>query len=480
MIPIMIVEDEFLVRAGLRTCIDWEKEGFEIVAEAQNGEEALAKYEKFHPSIIITDIRLPKIDGIEMMKKLREQEEDVSFIVISAYDNFHYAKEAIRVGVDNYFLKGDLDAGELLRTLQKLRSEHQSQEKMPEQIWPKSMKELYLNSTLNEQHNPNWKQQLDSVCLLYFKMNGSSQEMLDAMILDLFSRNNIGCWKMEADNGCWFMYESSSYEDAVFDELTHMFHRYVDEKIILVRTEQLSHYADIKEAIYHANLSYECQTQPQMNGFKAEKENEKKKIQCVHDIIHELIGSMKYQKLDETLELLEKMEATIISSRTPSALFVGLYRIIGLLAEHDLTMIVANEYEQLLELMDIRQIFDTLADYVKQLLGEKEENTNIYILKVKEYVENNYQKPIRIKELSNYIHVSPNYLGKIFYLNTGTYLKDYINSMKMEKARELLSTRKYKINEVADQVGIEDQRYFSKLFKKMFGVSPTEYEKNIQ
>ena len=126
MIPVMIVEDEFLVRAGLRTCIDWEKEGFEIVAEAGDGQEALALYEKYHPAIVITDIRLPKMDGIHMMKALAGRK--VSFIVISAYDDFQYAKESISIGVANYFLKGDMDREELLETLRSLKSRYAREE----------------------------------------------------------------------------------------------------------------------------------------------------------------------------------------------------------------------------------------------------------------------------------------------------------------------------------------------------------------
>ena len=87
MIPVMIVEDEFLVRAGLKTSIQWEQEGFEIVAEAQNGEEALKLFEACRPAVIVTDIRLPGIDGIGMMKELRKRKAKVSFIVVSAYDD---------------------------------------------------------------------------------------------------------------------------------------------------------------------------------------------------------------------------------------------------------------------------------------------------------------------------------------------------------------------------------------------------------
>ena len=117
MIPVMIVEDEFLVRAGLKTSIRWEQEGFEIVAEAQNGEEALKLFEACRPAVIVTDIRLPGIDGIGMMKELRKRKAKVSFIVVSAYDDFQYAKEAIGIGVANYFLKGDLNTEEFLETL---------------------------------------------------------------------------------------------------------------------------------------------------------------------------------------------------------------------------------------------------------------------------------------------------------------------------------------------------------------------------
>lgn len=486
MVSIMIVEDEFLVRAGLTTCIEWEKEGFEVVAEAQNGEEALEKYNRLHPSIIITDIRLPKMDGLTMMRKIREQKETVGFIIISAYNDFQYAKEAINIGVENYFLKGELHPEALLNTLREMRTKYQLEGNENQRIWPKTLQGLYAKSGWIEKQTVDWKQKLSEVCLLHLKTDVSRTEMLRsemlvAMVTDFFSRKGVQCWKLNSENGLWFIYENVEDDGWAWNELNHTFERYVDEKVVLAKTKTLSQYVDLKEAIYHVILlcEYQCNHGKKDNISVNESCDEKKEMQNIHDIIYEIIKSTKRQNVGEMLKLLEQMKETVINSRMPAALFVGVFRIVGVLAEHDVSISAAREYEKLLEYMDVNQIFSELSEYMKCIFDEKEKNSNVYILKVKEYVENNYQKPIRIKELSDYIHISPNYLGKIFYVNTGTYLKDYINSVKMEKAKELLGSKQYQVNEVAEMVGIEDQHYFSKMFKKFVGVSPTEYEKSI-
>lgn len=471
MIPVMIVEDEFLVRAGLRTCIDWEKEGFEIVAEAGDGQEALALYEKYHPAIVITDIRLPKMDGIHMMKALAGRK--VSFIVISAYDDFQYAKESISIGVANYFLKGDMDREELLETLRSLKSRYAREEGEAQPERTHTIKELYLSpeSVLEDLAGV---PENGGAHLLYYTAENANTQMLDAMVSDFFFRSKTDCIRLESEKGSWFLYASGNGEETV-RELSRMFERYVEEEIVLASSRSLDQYPDIKEAVYHVLLVREQRAQKERGRTAQKWVDEGRVLAWIRQTETELMGAMKFHKYDEAAKLLAELRIAMIEGMSPTLLFDGVYRLLGCFTRCNEEIHAARTYSELMESLDLETIFDTLAMYVDEFRGKREDNGNTYILRVKEYVEKHYQEPILIRDLSDYVHVSPNYLGKIFYLNTGEYLKDYINSVKMEKAKELLLTRRYPVSEVADMVGMEDQRYFSKLFKKHCGVSPKEF-----
>ena len=474
MIPVMIVEDEFLVRAGLRTSIDWNAEGFEIVAEAQNGEEALELYQRYHPSIIITDIRLPKMDGIEMMKELRKQKAKVSFIVVSAYDDFQYAKESIGIGVANYLLKGDLDVCELKETLHSLIREPNLEKDGRDSEHPKMLKALYLCKDVAEFAAQIWEQSPSCLYLLFFRARNANPRMLEAMVCDLLSGKDIECIKLEDEGGSWFLYAGTPEgQDQITEELAHMFRRYVDEKITIARSENLYQYTDMKEAVYHVLLSYEYRSN-QAYRIRDGRQEEKEAIRQIRSTENGLAEKLRFQKYEEAQEQLEELHHRIVILGAPSVLSASVYRLLGVLAECDEELHASRLYENIMGSLSLPCIFETLSALIGDIQMKKEDD-NIYVLKVKEFIEQNYREPLRIKDLSDYIHVSPNYLGKLFYVNTGEHLRDYINSVKLEKAGKLLASRKYQVSEVAVMVGIEDQRYFSKLFKKYYGVPPKEF-----
>ena len=124
MIPVLIVEDEFLVRVGLQSMIDWEKYGFCVVADAPNGEKALELYHQYHPRLILTDIRMSPMDGLELMKRIREIDQSVHFVVISAYSEFEYAQQAIRYGVELYLNKSCFTTEDIDPVLQRIAAQY--------------------------------------------------------------------------------------------------------------------------------------------------------------------------------------------------------------------------------------------------------------------------------------------------------------------------------------------------------------------
>lgn len=121
MYKVIIVDDEVLVRVGLKTTIDWEANGFIIVAEASNGEQGYEQYKKFSPDVIITDIKMPKKDGLWLIEKIRKENSHAKILVLTCYDDFDYARKALKFGVDEYILKSEVEDEELISVMKSIK-----------------------------------------------------------------------------------------------------------------------------------------------------------------------------------------------------------------------------------------------------------------------------------------------------------------------------------------------------------------------
>ena len=131
---ILIADDEFLVRLGLKTTIDWEQHGFIIVGEAKNGKEALELFEQSDPDILLTDIRMPVMDGLEVIQTVKQKKRSLKCVILTHYDDFNYAKEAIKLGASDYILKSDLNSDNLFSILNRISNEIDAETKKSSEL----------------------------------------------------------------------------------------------------------------------------------------------------------------------------------------------------------------------------------------------------------------------------------------------------------------------------------------------------------
>ncbi|MBA2132152.1 response regulator [Hydrogenispora sp. UU3] len=122
MYKVMIVDDEVLVRIGLKTTINWEDIGFTVAAEASNGEQGFEQYKKHHPDVLITDIKMPKRDGLWLIEEIRKENQDIKILVLTCYDEFSYARKALQLGADDYILKSEVEDEELISVMKKIKN----------------------------------------------------------------------------------------------------------------------------------------------------------------------------------------------------------------------------------------------------------------------------------------------------------------------------------------------------------------------
>lgn len=468
MIPVMIIEDEFLVRVGLKTSIGWERCGYEVVAEAEDGEEAIEKFKKYRPRLVVTDIRLPQKGGLEVMREIKSMDNDVKFIIVSAYDDFEVAREAIKIGVENYFLKGSIDPDEVEKTLECIR-EKSDWSLMTQKIEGKKDTGLFFNVKTGE-----YKEGIYIVCA---EIKNADVEKIIAMLEIMYTEKNIFYRFIKKDRQIIYLIALKEYSvDEIVKITGRVFKRYLNEKVYVGISEKKGEEFDVEEAVWEAILA--CEHARLLSDteyeFYTESENAYENIKM---LVNELEGRFRYGSSGNSRKTLEEIFREFGKNYGVKDFYRLLYKTIGILA--DAEVMEGNIFSDLVGTMSYREVLDSLVIWF-ELYEEKngKEKENSYVSLTKKIIRENLKEQLNLGMLAEAVHISPNYLGKVFKLNTGEYVTDCITRMRMEKARELLRQKKYNISQIADMVGIPDQRYFSKLFKKYYGVTPKDYMKS--
>ena len=476
MIPVMLVEDEFLVRVGLKTCIPWEELGYQIVAEADSAETALQKYQENAPQLIITDIRLPHKSGIELMHILRSRDKSVRFIIISAYDDFSIAQQAIEVGVDGYFVKGNLDTDKLSRLLSELRTERfgdQGKLSAKPAKAKETMQKIYKNwpTLRKDQRLATLREGNQSLYLVLFQAPGTQIGEFTEMVSSYLNSQNIPHYFLEETARAWtFLAVDQQHLTIAMNKVLLMSARYLNNGIRIGVSSDYFLREDLENTIFEALLAA---NHPSDTGTVLEYYAERA-AWPTKGTLKQFEELLRLGCFQDAAAMLDTMFQSLLERYSVKNFLGTMYGLIGIL-----TVCGANpaEFRNILEKLELGSIFSQLKEQTLRLeeKGEVLAQDNAYVKKAKDYILCHLKQRLKVNTIAQAVHVSPNYLGRIFLNETGEYLTDYINRSKIEYAKEVLSERQHNVMEVAALVGIPDQRYFSKLFKKYCGVTPSEY-----
>lgn len=491
MIPIMIVEDEFLVRLGLKSMIDWHSYGFSIVADASNGQEGLELYEKHHPYLIITDIRMSPVSGLEMMRKIRAMDPDVKFIIISAYNDFEYAQQAISCGVELYLTKSTFKNEDLAQILPKLAASYNR-----------------INSDPDAALQPAL-QSFDSVF--------PDMSNLDR-VLNVLSGNGLGTgthlWMACRSDASVHATPSPSMQCTILENLLN--HRGIpcqsflrkDFLICLCKTDDWIALKQIAKEAHDTLLNYTMSpcyfgiSLPFEDMSKLSRALSEASLACneflfdkdtvchcfspksttldfaslkLDTAIEGLMSTVFSSRQEETLYTLEKI---VFSCQNYRSLEYALFSVISAFIEYDSSNTLMPLLERALKKDDLTHIILFLKDWILTipLLSMPVEDTaSKYVDTVISYIKDHLEERLSIQSLSSMVHLSPNYLGKIFSQKTGTFINQYITNCRMNKACDLLRQTDLPINTIGEMVGVPNPHYFSKLFRDTMGMSPSKY-----
>ncbi|WP_461206573.1 response regulator transcription factor [Clostridium sp. DL1XJH146] len=529
MIKIMIVDDEQIVRQGIKFIIDKEFSGIlKVVAIAKSGREAIELFEEERPSIILMDIQMPGINGIEAIKQIRHINPHVRGVIISAYEQFEYAKQALELGVNDYILK-PINRDKLKNVLNKIITEIEDEKKnknkemdIQEKLYmmAPALEDGYVYSILMDcnyrQQACDYRNLLDiekeygyfiviefekeiitkSVkneinighSVLYKKIRDSIKYKCKSVV-GMISVNRIGIVVYEDK-------EENSYEQKEMAlELAINIHKSL-AKIIetdlsigigsCYKNEEINNsYFEAIKALGETADKKVMHIKDLVNNVKLENSYNLIEIKNEEDIIikkikegnvHEVDMKMKdfFDKLYGQHKECEDIVKNIVIELMVLINMVA-YRH-GLIIEEYADLSYIDELKQIKEYYNLKNRCIIKAKKIaKEINLEKENKVSNEILEAVEYIKNNYNKELHLKDVADVVAISPQYFCKVFKEELGVNFIDYLTRVRIEQAKKMLNEDNLSIKEICFKIGYNDPNYFSRLFKRIVGVSPKEF-----
>ena len=551
MVKVFLVEDEYAIREGIKKSVDWEQHGFELVGEAGDGEVAFPKIIKTKPDILITDIRMPFMDGLELSKLVKKELPDIRIVVLSGYDDFNYAKEAISIGVEEYILKpvsGDKLMEELGRIAESVKTKKQEQELRTKYIRDREEikileQQKFLHDVIGGKMSMGESLELGkelgiditaayyaTVLMQVFPKNvqsidaeeySSSKEATYVKLKEIYSdKDHVYLYEQVGDVLCFL--ERADDEEEInknirtgIEDIKQMMSEYDDlmffisvGKVVDRIRDVNSSYADASKKfaeryMYTDSFVFYEESEDDKEGIREDVREDRKSTSSKNLDINSLDVSMLSKKTiynflrngtlsevdDLVNEYFESMGGEAIESMMLRQYVLMESMLSAVAFLENLGMNKENISEMLGDLsntMQYAESVDSAKDYIRELLTCLIEHRNqmsdkryVEIIdKAKEYIQGNYKNDdMSLQTVASYVNVSSNHFSAIFRKETGDTFIDYLTTVRMDKAKDLLTCTSMKTSDVGFEVGYRDPHYFSYIFKKTQGMSPKEYRR---
>lgn len=505
MLKVIIVDDEPWVLEGLRTMVDWGKYGFEVCGEALNGPDALKLIQEQQPELVLTDINIPAINGLELITRLNEvMAKPPRFVILSGYDDFQYAKIALRQRVEQYLLK-PIDDEEIEMLLSRLGSIIQNEIASEEENRKRQasicshLLARFIQGEDNEElrhlahHLLKLQPDTELVCILIPAASSGLDTELD---MNGGFPWELSCAFQDSEGRHGLLVQSASLTPEGLEAAAILLQRELAERqtepVAVVVSDRLTGIGSLRE-LYLQTLEV----------WKLKYRREKNRIFYYSDL-KKLRSEREFHE-DSFRELLQKVKAgdtaeLLSNVRDAFAIFAG-----KLLTVEEVQAEVAH-----LEMTLCRQVMEMKGDpdrimsrlqaehgslgglgdyfllshYVHKLCMEtagylaelKRANEGNTMYNVIQYVDLEFRGKLQLQDLARHFHMNSTYLGQLFRKETGRSFSEYVNEKRIEAAKGLLKRTQLKISDIAQQVGFSNTDYFIDKFKGIVGVPPSVYK----
>lgn len=511
MLKVFLVDDDIFVRKGIQTLINWNAYGFEVCGEADNGEDALEKIHQLKPDLVLTDIRMPVLDGLELIERVNsEMNHAPSFIVISGYNDFKYAQKALRFGVEDFLLK-PVDQDEIHATLervsetivQRIEEHGYTRELSAETIIRPFLADDVEMSKIKHMEHPILhaneytfaKIEVNGMYLDYPSLEHSIENIVfrdEGAEYVTFYEDGIGCYCLVVTD--LFLTKNQYTLQEYFMEVDRELKKQLDFPICI-------YIGDTVDTMLELRHSYTTARDLIQYKYIFNETNVIDYNVTNKQIYYIDIEKMEY---DQMLEYVEENNIEGIRKQVHSMLQSAVNK--NLAKDAIRTIVNRLNHEILKQIKDANK-YDQTMDHFKQMiewdqypltLGQIEELWSCFLLEcasllkewnhtqmkgtihqIKKFIHSHYDQPITMKSIANEFYMNPVYMGQLFKKTYGIYFKDYILNVRITEAKKLLRTTDFRVYEVAQKVGFNNPDYFVTQFEKTVGTTPSQYRKQL-
>lgn len=503
---VLIIDDEFITRQGIKHMILWEQEGFQIVGEASNGQEGLEMIEKYQPDIVLADIVMPVLNGIDFSLILQERYPDIRLIILSSYDNFEYVRTTLLNGAVDYVLKPTLNPEILLHALKKaVRSIPGFQlERQDSDVSAKIQLERYLSG---------YEMELDKElvqCFPYMsyrilaadmkkacKNNRRQMDQLQELLQERLRRDGFENFQMiwlDQEILCCVLNYMKKREEELLAAVreTSDIAGQITDRLLFVLSDPFTELSRIRE-IYEEKIR-PCLGQ-KFYFFDRNMISEKEYIPCEarrfqYEQYTELLKQKQYR---QALVILEQYTEYLAEIRHDEYVSKNLLKnlLYNFLMEVEKYGVEADslrgEFFRCIDEADhiekYRQcckerIFCRMEEIAEKL--EESTGDDARIAEIKEYILTHYKEKLDLTDIAREFSFNYHYISSYFNQHIPEGFSGYLNTVRIEKSCALLRETKMPISDISVEVGYSDHGYYCRMFRKIMGQTPSQYRHSIK
>ena len=521
MYKVLIADDEKIIRMGLCGIIDWNAEGFEIAAQAANGSEALQLIESMNPDMVLIDIKMPKLHGLDAIREARSMGFTGKVVVLSGYSDFEYAQTAINYGVLSYLTK-PVDTEELLKVIRKIRTELDAEARLEEskdEFFTKTRKSLLRGFfteelTLNEEEIQELGLTHSGYQILFYEKYDQKTAEVPYSLSELLRVSNQDEQEIETvqmDDKQVLLLKGHH----PIERLNQMLEKYENEippeknspldSLFIACGSVVKHVSEIPrsyhEALHLMERRFFCDENQHIMLYdesleaKSEEaeeltgsEKQEMKNRLISEYSEQLVNNIQVFNRNKTAESLRKLKTDLynapLSIEDEKNLLIDIYlkikeKLLMLYSQTEIPFPANSEALNYIMnsnyLHEILLYFTEQFDMIMSSIGYSSRDS--IIDDVIYYIDHNYQTNITLENIAPLFGYNSSYLGKIFSRKMGMNFNAYLDHVRTEKAKDILLTTKAQVYKVAEMVGYKNVDYFHIKFKKHTGCSPAEFRK---
>ncbi len=535
MLKVIIIDDENRIVEMIRHLIDWEAMGFDVIGTAFNGPDAFALVEKYHPDVVVSDVRMPGYDGIELIRRCHDASHYPHFIIISGYRFFEYAHNALRYGVEHYLLK-PLDKNELIQALEIIKQKYYSEvaeehvqeaESAPGSVDGSrlSLRRRFAADCISAARVPGSLAEVNRTYATAF--SGERDALFNALYIKLFSvsgtRINLApvlnrtcedfpqyldgvCLEhLESPHEtgilCILNYSRGNQQalekalQALIENLQQRMEMFGNFSPVFALGKETGHFDELPAAITSACTAalYSMDVSAPLIRYTdfdySQVPIAKIYTPEISRLLLDAVAEGEQEQIRKYYNLcLSRIQA--IPRRCPSILYDFIRSIRDSLLQYTQSAQLDNgelggKLQRLSDILDHRctesELTESALLVILEISGLISRQHYLEYSKpiriARKYIDEHYMEQLTLDELADMVHLSSSYLSTVFKEETGLGFSDYLINCRISAAKDLLRTTDKSLPEIAEAIGYKDSKHFGKLFKKIAGIKPTDFRK---